>query len=278
MEWNRIVRRGGAVPLALAATLLLPAAAPAQEVNEDYVVSRLGPAAEEMMWSGVDGSGSSAPTIIEISQRWGIEPAYWVSVEEARFLVRVEREDRERARLASLPDATDGYPSRLTLARFGVVPAGALSCAQTKERARLAMRLSQALAQVSQLNGVGTGLVGMISSGAARFVAPLAFATMVTGFASSWAGQLAGAYTWAPCVTGGQPWRSRPNVLGTSLSLDPSRTPPPSRGRPGWRPAVRRTGPTSRPLVPASPSCSPPATGSTPSSSSRSSSREAARA
>lgn len=252
MDRNRMIGRlYGAVPRAFvvaAVMFMLPAAASAQEVNEDYIVNHLGPAAEEMQAAGLDGSAESSPFIIEIAQRWLIEPAYWVSVDEAWMLVRADRDDAEaRSRLAALTNPLQKYPSRVVVARFGVLMVG-LTCQQAQEKARTAQRLADALTRVSQLNGVGTGLVGAISQGAARFVAPMAVATMVTGFAATWAGQLAAGYRNAPCVTGGQPWRFRPSVLSASFSLDPSRIPHSSRGRRGLAYAASRTGPTFRPL------------------------------
>jgi hypothetical protein len=250
MDWNRFVRIWAVVPLVL---LHLPPAAFAQEVNEDYIVYQLGPAAEAMQWAGVDGSPESSPAIIEIAQRWGIEPAYWVSVSEVRMLVRAEYEDRDaRSRQASLLDPAQYYPFRLSLARFGVMAAGAISCAQAKEKAILAQRLADSLSRVSQLNGAGAGLMGVISGGALRFAGPLGFATLVTGFASAWAGQLAAGYRNAPCMAGGQLWRFRPNVLKASLSRDPSRTPDSSSGPHGWRRVAWPTGATSTRPAPGS--------------------------
>lgn len=256
MDRNRIARIWRVVPLVLIVLMHLPPAAFAQEVNDDYIVYQLGPAAEEMQRAGVDGSAESSPAIIEIAQRWGIEPAYWVSVDEARMLVRAELEDRDaRGRQASLLNPLDKYPFRMTLARFGVMTVGVLPCGQAQEKARTAQRLADTLSRVSQLNGVGTGLVGAISQGAARFVAPMAFATMVTAFASSWAGQLAAGYRNAPCLAGGQLWRFRPNVLRTSLSQDPSRIPLSSPGRHGPACAVSHTGLIFRPRALESRSC-----------------------
>ena len=91
MDWNRLVRLPAIVVLTLAELALFSRTASAQEVTEDYIASHIGPAAEEMQWAGVDGSGESTPAMIEIAQRWGIEPAYWISVDEVRALVRAER-------------------------------------------------------------------------------------------------------------------------------------------------------------------------------------------
>jgi hypothetical protein len=234
----------GVVPLALTA-LLLSQAAFAQEVNEDYIVNHLGPAAENMQWAGVDGSGDSSPAIIEISQRWGIEPAYWISVEEARWLVRSEREDRVRERLASSLSSSENYPSRVTLARFGVMRI-TLTCAQAQEKARAAQRLADTLSRVSQLNAVGTGLVGALSQGAARFYAPMGFATLVTGMAATWANQMANAYRNAACLTGDHLWRFRPNVMRTSLFQDRSHVPSSLPGPCGSASAPLPIGPTTR--------------------------------
>ena len=254
MDRHRIANTCATLSIVLVVILLLPPAAHAQEVDEDYIVNHLGPAAEEMQWAGVDGSPESSPAIIEIAQRWWIEPAYWVSVDEARMLVRSGREDDpDRSRMAS-HDPLARYPSRITLARFGVVTVG-LTCGEAQERARTAQRLADTLNRVSQLNGAGTGLIGAISGGAARFVAPMAFATAVTGFASAWAGQLAAAYRNATCLAGGPQWRFRPNVLKASLSPDHSRSPFSSRGRHGSAPALSRIGRISRPQDPASRSC-----------------------
>ena len=241
MDWNRLVRSPGVVSLTLIVFALLSGGAFAQEVNEDYIVNHLGPAAEQMQWAGVDGSGDSTPAMIEISQRWGIEPAYWISVEEVRTLGRDAREDRDRERMASFVGPTNEYPSRLTLARFGVVKVG-LTCGQAQEKARSAQRLADALGRLSQLDAVGTGLVGAISQGSMRFAAPLAFATMVTGMASLWANQLAAGYRNTPCLTGGDPWRFRPNVIKTSLSQDLFRVPSSSSGPCGSVFAASRTG------------------------------------
>jgi hypothetical protein len=248
--------------LVLMVILLLPPSAYAQEVDEEYILYQLGPAAEEMQWAGVDGSADSSPAIIEIAQRWLIEPAFWVSADEARMLVRSERDDGEvRGRMASLRDPLEAYPSRVTLARFGVMTV-ALTCGQAQEKARTAQRLADTLSRVSHLNGVGTGLVGAISQGATRFVGPMAFATAVTGMAAAWAGQLASAYRNAPCLAGGQKWRFRPNVLKTTaLSPDPFPGRSSSRGRPGWWSAALPTGPTSRRRGSESPSCYPSGSG-----------------
>jgi hypothetical protein len=246
MDWNRLVRLPAVVSRMLIAYAALTGVAFAQEVTEDYIVHHLGPAAEEMQWAGVDGSGDSTPAIIEISQRWGIDPAFWISVDEVRALVRESREDRERQRLASLNSPLDLYPARLTLARFGVVRVG-LTCAQAQEKARSAQRLADSLSRLSQLDAVGTGLVGALSHGAMRFVSPLAFATMVTGMASLWANQLAAGYRNAPCLTGGDLWRFRPNLVKTSLSRDLFRDPVSSRGPYGWRFVYSRIGLTTRP-------------------------------
>jgi hypothetical protein len=255
MERSRLARICGILPLAVIVMLKLQVAAFAQEVNEEYILQHLGPAAEEMQWAGLDGSGESTPAMIAIGQRWGIDPAYWVSVDEARMLVRADREDGDvRSRYASLQNPLDKYPSRVLVARFGVVTVG-LTCGQAQEKARTAQRLADTLSRVSQLNAVGAGLVGAISQGAVRFVAPMAFATMVTGFASAWAGQLAAGYRNAPCLAGGQLWRFRPNVLKTTFFQDLSRTPPSSHGRHGWRFAALLTGAMSRRPVPASPFC-----------------------
>jgi hypothetical protein len=247
MARNHVTCTCGTLSLVLMVILLLPPAAYAQEVDEEYILHHLGPAAEEMQWAGVDGSADSSPAIIEIAQRWLIEPAFWVSSNEARMLVRSEREDGEvRGRMGSLRDPQQSYPSRITLARFGVVTV-ALTCGQAQEKARSAQRLADTLSRVSQLNGVGTGLVGVLSQGATRFVGPMAFATMVTGFASAWAGQLASGYRNAPCLAGGHQWRFRPNVLKTTtLSPDPFPGRSSSPGRHGWRSAPLLTGPTFR--------------------------------
>ena len=245
MEKSRKIGRvSGVVPLALVAavTWLPPAAAFAQEVNEDYIMNHLGPAAEEMAAAGVDGSPESSPVMIAIAQRWLIEPAYWVSVEEARMLVRADREDAGvRSRQALLSNPLHQYPSRVIVARFGVVRVG-LTCGEAQQKAQAAQRLSDTLGRLSQLNGIGTGIVGAITQGAARFAGPLGIATMVTGFAATWAGQLATAYRNAPCLTGGQPWPFRPSVLATSLFPGPFRIPYSSRGRHGLPCAVSRTG------------------------------------
>jgi hypothetical protein len=257
MARNRITCTCGTLSLVLMVILLVPPAAYAQDVDEEYIVYHLGPAAEEMQWAGVDGSADSSPAIIEIAQRWLIEPAFWVSVDEARMLVRSGREDGEvRGRMASLRDPMEAYPSRVTLARFGVVKV-ALTCGQAQEKARSAQRLADTLSRVSQLNGVGTGLIGALSQGAARFVAPMAFATAVTGFASAWAGQLAASYRNAPCLAGGQRWRFRPNVLKTTALLpEPFLGRSSSRGRRGSPSAPSHTGRTSRLPGLASQSCS----------------------
>jgi hypothetical protein len=255
MDRNGSVRIRGSMPLALV-VLLLSHAAAAQEVNEDYIVNHLGPAAEAMQAAGVDGSPESSPAIIDISQRWGIGPAFWVSVDEVHMLVRAHRDGEVRSRWASVTEPLELSPSRLMLARFGVMPAG-LTCQQAQQKALSAQRLADTLSRVSQLNGAGTGLVGAISQGAVRFVAPMAFATVVTSFAASWAGQLASAYRTAPCIAGGQEWRFRPNVLKTSLSPGLSHDPLSSPGRPGLRPAALVTGSTSRRPRMTSPSRSP---------------------
>ena len=263
MARNRMTCTCGTLSLVLTVILLLPPAAYAQEVDEEYILYQLGPAAEEMQWAAVDGSAESSPTIIEIAQRWLIEPAFWVSPDEARMLVRSDREDGEgRGRMASYRDPLAEYPSRLTLARFAVVTV-ALTCGQAHEKARTAQRLADTLSRVSQLNGAGAGLMGAISQGAGRFVAPLAFATAVTGFASAWAGQLASAYRNAPCLAGGQQWRFRPSLLKIS-ALSPQLFPGPSSsaGRPGSPSAPWRSGPTFAPQVRARRSCSPSASGS----------------
>ena len=247
MDRKRIARICGTVPLALVLLLYRPPALFAQDVNEDFIVNHLGPAAEDMQWAGVDGSPESSPAMIEIGQRWGIDPAYWIGVDEVREIVREEREDREaRERRASLTSPTDKYPSRMVLARFGVVRVG-LTCGQAQEKARSAQRLADTLSRLSQLNGAGTGIVGALSQGAARFVAPMAFATAVTGFASVWASQLAAGYRNAPCLAGGLLWRFRPGVLKTSLSHVPFRVPCSSPGPRGSACAGSRTGRTFRP-------------------------------
>jgi hypothetical protein len=257
MARNRFTCTCGTLSLVLMVILLLPPAAYAQDVDEEYILYHLGPAAEEMQWAGVDGSADSSPAIIEIAQRWWIEPAFWVSVDEARMLVSSGREDGEvRGRMGSLRDPSEAYPSRVTLARFGVMRV-ALTCAQAQEKARSAQRLADTLSRVSQLNGVGTGLVGALSQGAARFAGPMAFATAVTGFASAWAGQLASAYRNAPCLAGGQQWRFRPNVLKTTALLpQPFPGPSSSRGRRGSAFAPSHTGCISRPRDRAFQSCS----------------------
>ena len=255
MDWNRLVRLPGVALLTLVVVPLLSGAAFAQEVTEDYIVNHLGPAAEEMQWAGVDGSGDSTPAIIEISQRWGIEPAYWISVDEVRTILREQREDRDRERLASFASPMDRYPSRLTVARFGIVTVG-LTCAQAQEKARSAQRLADTLSRLSQLDAVGTGLVGAITQGSMRFAAPLGFATMVTGMASLWANQLAAGYRNAPCLTGGDLWRFRPNVMKASLSRDPFHAPYSSPGPCGSAFAALRIGPTSKPRAVARTSCS----------------------
>ncbi len=245
MNWNRLVRLSGVAAVTLMAVALLSRAAFAQEVTEDYIVNHLGPAAEEMQWAGVDGSGDSTPAIIEISQRWGIEPAYWISVDEVRALLREAREDRVRERLAS-GSPLEQYPSRLTVARFGIVRVG-LTCAEAQRKAREAQRLADALSRLSQLDAVGTGLVGALSGGAMRFAGPLGFATLVTGMASVWANQLAAGYRNAPCLTGGDLWRFRPNVMKASRSQDLSRAPGSSPGPCGSVCAALRIGRTSKP-------------------------------
>ena len=253
MARNRITGTCGTLSLVLMVILLLPPAAYAQDVDEDYIMNHLGPAAEEMEQAGIDGSGEDTPDIIWIAQRWSIAPAFWISVSEVRDLVRSAREDRElRGRMASLSDPLAAYPSRAMLVQFGIVKI-ALTCGQAQERARRAQRLADSLSRISQLNGAGTGLIGAISQGAARFVGPMAFATAVTGFASAWAGQLAGAYRNAPCLAGGPQWRFRPNVLkGITLLTDPFLDPSSSRGRRGSSSALSPTGPIFRPRGPAS--------------------------
>jgi hypothetical protein len=255
MDWNRLVRLAGVVSLTLIACALPLRAASAQEVTEDYIVHHLGPAAEQMQAAGVDGSGDSTPAIIGISQRWGIEPAYWISVDEVRWLLRSAREDRVRERMASFSNPVEQYPARLTVAQFGIVKAQ-LTCGQAREKARSAQRLADTLGRLSQLDAVGTGLVGALSQGAMRFAAPLGFATMVTGMASLWANQLASAYRNAPCLTGGDIWRFRPNVTKTSLFHDLFRDRSSSPGRCGSAFADLRIGPTSRRRAVEPPSCS----------------------
>jgi hypothetical protein len=260
MERNRGVRVAGILLLALVVFVTAQRAAVAQDVNEDYIVHHLGPAAEAMQRAGLDGSGESSPAMIEIGQRWAIDAAYEVSVDEARMLVRAEREDRDGRTRASLTSPLDAYPARLFLARFGVVTVG-LTCGEAQNKARTAQRLADSLSRMSQLNAAGTGLIGAISLGAARFVAPMAFATAVTGFASVWAAQLANGYRNAPCLTGGQQWRFRANVQKTSLSQDRSHVPPSSPGRPGLRCAGLLTGATSMRPLRAHPFLSPRASG-----------------
>jgi hypothetical protein len=245
MDWNRLVRLPGLVSMTIIVLALVSRPGFAQEVNEDYIVNHLGPAAEEMQWAGVDGSGDSTPAMIEISQRWGIEPAFWVSVDEVRVLLRESKEDRYRERWASFARPTDDYPSHLTVARFGIVTVG-LTCAQAQQKARSAQRLADSLSRISQLDAAGTGLVGALSNGAMRFAAPLAFATMVTGMASVWASQLAAGYRNAPCLTGGDLWRFRPNVMKASLSPDLFPDPRSLRGRYGLAFACSRIGLTTR--------------------------------
>jgi hypothetical protein len=245
MDWNRLVRVPAVVLWTLTALFVLSSVAFAQEVTEDYIVNQLGPAAEEMQWAGVDGSGDSTPAIVEVSQRWGIEPAYWISVDEVRAIVRDGREDRVRERLAAFGGPTNQFPSRLTLARFGIVKVG-ITCTESQRKAREAQRLADTLGRLSQLDAVGTGLVGAISQGSMRFAAPLAFATMVTGMASLWANQLAAGYRNAPCLTGGDPWRFRPDVTKTSLSQNLFRDQVSSRGPYGSQFASLRIGLTTR--------------------------------
>jgi hypothetical protein len=260
MDWRSFTRIPEVAALAL--VIVVHAAPPvfAQDVTEDYVEHQLGPAAEEVQWAGLDGDPESTPSMIEIGQRWGIEPAYWIGVDEVRTLVRASREDRERTRLGSLRSPTSEYPAQLVLARFAVVRV-ALPCGETRRKADAAQRLAEALGRLSQLNGAGAGLVGAMSSGAARFVAPLAYAAAVTGFAGSWASQLAAGYRNAPCLAGGQLWRFRPNVQKTSLSLDRYRTQSSSPGRRGSSSAHWLTGSITRPRGLASRSCSRPASG-----------------
>ena len=254
MEWNRLARSPANVVVTLVASALLSGSVFAQEVNEDYIVNHLGPAAEEIQAAGVDGSGESTPAIIEISQRWGIEPAYWIGVDEVRALVREAREDRERERMASWVNPLDRYPSRVTVARFGLVTVG-ITCTEAREKARSAQRLADALARLSQLDAVGTGLVGAISQGSMRFAGPLGIATMVTGMASAWAGQLAAQYRNAPCLTGGDLWRFRPNVMKASLSRDLFLGRYSSRGPSGSASACLRIGRTTKPPAVESRSC-----------------------
>lgn len=245
--------RIGSIVAALVAAVILPLAASAQEVDEAYIVNHLGPAAEEMQAAGVDGSPESSPVIIAIAQRWVIDPAYWVGVDEAEMLVRADREDRDaRGRQAALTSPVEKYPSRIVLASFGILRVG-LTCQQAQAKAQSAQRLADTLGRLSQLNGVGTGLIGVISQGAARFVGPMAVATMVTGFAATWAGQLAAGYRNAPCLTGGQQWRFRPNVLRASHFPGPFPAPRSSHGRHGWLSAALLTGTTSAPREAESP-------------------------
>lgn len=246
-KWIGRVCGAARVALVLASgSLALPTPGAAQEVNEDYIVHHLGPAAEQMQAAGVDGSAESSPVIVGIGQQWLIEPAFWISVDEARMLVRAEREDSElRTRQASVTNPTAGYPARVVIARFGVVRT-ALTCQQAQQKARDAQRLADTLSRVSQLNGVGTGLVGALSQGATRFIAPMAFATVVTGFAAAWASQLATAYRNAPCWAGGERWQFRPKLLKASGFPGHFRIPLSLPWQPGLLHAALRTGITFR--------------------------------
>jgi hypothetical protein len=203
--------------------------ASAQEVTEDFVVNQLGPAAETMVAWGITGDNvDRAPDAIMIMQWYGIDPAFWISPEEARWALR----DRDRnldGRTREASTAIDQYPAKLTLAAFQAPPRPkGMTCDEKAAKVQALTTMSNSLTQASWLNVAGAGLMGAILQGTpyvARFVGPLAVVTTALAVMSSMSGQLATAYRNAPCWTGGNGWKARDHI---SASHSPGRSPIPT--------------------------------------------------
>ena len=173
-----------------AAGSLFPVSARAQDVTLDQVFTQLGPSAEQITAENLSGTLAAAPRMVEILQAYGVPPAFQTTLEEARMVDRVDREDRALGRVA-----INGRPVERTVALLRVQA----SCADNRTRADAADRLSMALWGVSMLNTAGMGLVAATGAGIV-FTVPLGFAATVTGFASAAASRLAARYRSAACI------------------------------------------------------------------------------
>ena len=186
------------------------------QVNAQDIFGQVGPAAEQVMAEGLDGSPDTIARIIEIFNEHGIdlEVAPW----EARQIVRESRMDRDR------------------IGRVGLMAIGFMqradTCADMRAKSQAAGRLSRGLMFASQLNAIGAGISLATGAGAA-FAVPFGIASTVTGFASSWAGQLSSAYNQAASAAGchdpvnllEKPWTESPSETNRLRFLT----------RPQWR-------------------------------------------
>jgi len=193
--------------------LLAPPRAAAQDI-----FGQVAPAAVQIQAEGLDGSPDTVPRIIEILNAYGIDIG--ASPDDARGIVRAEREDR----------AGFGRADGLLLIAFQ----RRATCGELAQKADAAANLSRGLMFAAQLNTVGAGLTAASGAGLI-FTGPLAFAGLVTGLSSAWAGQLSTAYRnqmrSQGCGINYQeaPWQSdrMPNDLAA-----PNRS---GRTRPQWR-------------------------------------------
>lgn len=188
----------------------------ASTVSAQDLYGQVGPAAEQVMNEGLDGSPDTITRIIEIFNAYGIDLD--VSPWEARDIVDRQRFDRER------------------IGRIGLVTIAfqraADSCADLRAKAAAAARLGRGLMFASQLNAIGMG-ISLATGAGAPFAVPFGFASTVTGFASAWAGQVSSAYTAAANAQGcglihyeEEPWNS-------TSPIAPFRMPVAWRGRSG---------------------------------------------
>lgn len=139
------------------------APAHAQELDEDYVLNVLLPAALDMQSAGVNGDASSIPTAIQILENHGIPTE--LTAAEAQYLV-----------------SAIGYARRQETATFRFAQA-AENCAELRQKADLAQRLERTLANVALLNGIAAGLTWVLPPAAGAF----GLAALTTGAMATWA-------------------------------------------------------------------------------------------
>ena len=92
------------------------AAVPARAQTLDEVLNELGPSATQIQAENLSGALYTSPRMIEILQAYGVDPAFQTTVDEARWVVRFDREDRELGKLAAL---TMRNPLSLEVRWFG---------------------------------------------------------------------------------------------------------------------------------------------------------------
>lgn len=196
------------------------AAVPARAQTLDEVLNELGPSATQIQAENLSGALYTSPRMIEILQAYGVDPAFQTTVDEARWVVRFDREDRELGKLAALNEKP--FELRSPVVRTVALMLVSISCAEAKQKADAADRLSTALWGASMLNAAGAGLLAATGAGVV-FAGPLAFAASVTSIASTAAGKVAARYRGAACTARFGEETCSPSTKLLQASLGPNR-------------------------------------------------------